>query len=124
LAGSRAARATAALRARENPKIVSQQLGHTPVAITLDVCAAVMPGDQRDTVERVATPVVPPACPQSARRVANRCFRGGGTRKPTDDRHDTRQETPTQVNLAAALGFPNQPWGPRREVLCASLARW
>lgn len=51
--------ATAALRAGENPKVVQQQLGHASVAITLDVYAAVMPGDQRDTVERVAALVVP-----------------------------------------------------------------
>lgn len=53
--------ATAALRAGENPKVVRQQLGHASVAITLEVYAAVMPGDRRETVERVATLMVPAA---------------------------------------------------------------
>ncbi len=53
--------ATAALRAGENAKVVQQQLGHASVSITLDVYAAVMPGDRRDTVERVAALMVPAA---------------------------------------------------------------
>ena len=51
--------ATAALRVGENPKVVQQQLGHASVTITLDVYAAVMPGDRRDTVELVAALLVP-----------------------------------------------------------------
>jgi integrase len=51
--------ATAALRAGENVKVVSQRLGHASIAITLDTYAAVLPGDQRENATRVAGLFVP-----------------------------------------------------------------
>ncbi len=46
--------ATIALEAGINPKVVSEQLGHANVSITLDTYSHVLPGLQADAVDRVA----------------------------------------------------------------------
>jgi integrase len=50
--------ATLALRAGEPAKVVSERLGHSSVAITLDVYSHADPGLQRGTAERVAALVL------------------------------------------------------------------
>ncbi len=46
--------ATLALEAGINPKVVSEQLGHANVSITLDTYSHVIPALQADAVDRVA----------------------------------------------------------------------
>ncbi len=46
--------ASLALAAGVHPKVVSERLGHSSVAFTLDVYSAVIPGLQEDAAERVA----------------------------------------------------------------------
>ncbi len=46
--------ATLALEEGVNPKVVSEQLGHANVSITLDIYSHVLPGLQADAVDRVA----------------------------------------------------------------------
>ena len=43
-----------ALRAGVHPKVVSERLGHSTVAITLDVYSHAIPSMQRDAAETVA----------------------------------------------------------------------
>jgi len=46
--------ATLALQAGVNPRVVSERLGHSTVAITLDTYSHVLPGLQEEAAERVA----------------------------------------------------------------------
>lgn len=52
--GLRHSHATHLLAAGENPKLVSQRLGHSTVAFTLDTYAHVLPGQQAAAAENVA----------------------------------------------------------------------
>ena len=52
------------LRAGINPKVVSERLGHSSVAFTLDTYAHVMPGMQPEAAERFASLVLPAPRPQ------------------------------------------------------------
>ena len=54
LHGLRHTHATIALQANAKPKVVSERLGHTSVAFTLDVYAHVIPGMQEDLADTVA----------------------------------------------------------------------
>ena len=45
--------ATHLLRAGVHPKVVSERLGHSRVAITLDTYSHVLPGLQEDAVQRI-----------------------------------------------------------------------
>lgn len=46
--------ATLALRAGEHPKVVSDRLGHSSIAITMDTYSHAVPGMQRESAARVA----------------------------------------------------------------------
>ncbi len=46
--------ATALLAAGENPKLVQQRLGHSSISVTLDIYASVLPGHQREAIDRLA----------------------------------------------------------------------
>ena len=46
--------ASLALQAGVNPKVVSERLGHSTVAFTLDTYSHVMPGMQEDAAAKVA----------------------------------------------------------------------
>jgi integrase len=46
--------ATLALSARVNPKVVSEMLGHSTVAITLDIYSHVLPDMQEDAAAAIA----------------------------------------------------------------------
>ena len=46
--------ASHALRAGIHPKVVSERLGHSTVAITLDIYSHLLPGMQREAAEAVA----------------------------------------------------------------------
>ena len=46
--------ATALLAAGVPPKVVQERLGHSSIAITMNVYSAVLPGMQRDAVEKLA----------------------------------------------------------------------
>jgi len=46
--------ATLALAARVNPKVVSEMLGHSTIAITLDIYSHVLPDMQQDAVTVMA----------------------------------------------------------------------
>ena len=52
--GLRHAHATALLRACAHPKVVQERLGHSSIAVTMDVYSSVLPGMQREAVYRLA----------------------------------------------------------------------
>jgi integrase len=52
--GLRHAHATALLRAGAHPKVVQERLGHSSIAVTMDIYSSVLPGMQREAVERLA----------------------------------------------------------------------
>jgi integrase len=54
LHGLRHTYATLALSARVNPRIVSGRLGHSTVALTLDIYSHVMPQDDQAAADRIA----------------------------------------------------------------------
>jgi integrase len=39
-------------RTGANPKVISERLGHSSIAITMDICSHVMPGLQEEEVIR------------------------------------------------------------------------
>ena len=45
--------ATLLLKAGVNPKIVSERLGHSTIAITLDIYSEVIPDMQREAIEKI-----------------------------------------------------------------------
>ncbi len=47
--------ATLLLRAGENPKVVSERLGHASVAFTMDVYSASLPDMQKEAAEKLET---------------------------------------------------------------------
>jgi integrase len=47
--------ATALLAAGVAPKVVQERLGHSSIKTTMDIYSAVLPGMQRDAVERLAS---------------------------------------------------------------------
>jgi integrase len=53
--GLRHAHATALLRAGVHPKVVQERLGHSSIAVTMDIYSSVLPGMQREAVERLAS---------------------------------------------------------------------
>ncbi len=53
--GLRHAHATALLRAGVHPKVVQERLGHASIAVTMDTYSSVLPGMQREAVERLAS---------------------------------------------------------------------
>ena len=53
LHGLRHAHATLALTAGVNPKIVSERLGHSSIAVTMDVYSHVLPGMQEEAAQAV-----------------------------------------------------------------------
>ena len=55
LKGLRHAHATALLRAGVHPKMVQERLGHSSISVTMDVYSSVLPGMQREAVERLAS---------------------------------------------------------------------
>lgn len=52
--GLRHAHATALLRAGVHPKVVQERLGHSSIAVTMDIYSSVLPGMQRNAVEKLA----------------------------------------------------------------------
>ncbi|HVR80246.1 MAG TPA: site-specific integrase [Acidimicrobiia bacterium] len=52
--GLRHAHATALLRAGAHPKVVQERLGHSSISVTMDPYSSVLPGMQREAVERLA----------------------------------------------------------------------
>jgi integrase len=52
--GLRHAHATALLRAGVHPKVVQERLGHSSIAVTMDIYSSVLPGMQREAVEKLA----------------------------------------------------------------------
>ncbi|CAN5855593.1 hypothetical protein BH23ACT5_BH23ACT5_00470 [soil metagenome] len=52
--GLRHAHATALLKAATHPKIVQERLGHSSISVTLDIYSSVLPGMQREAVEKLA----------------------------------------------------------------------
>jgi integrase len=53
--GLRHAHATALLRAGAHPKVVQERLGHSSISVTMDTYSSVLPGMQREAVERLAS---------------------------------------------------------------------
>ena len=53
--GLRHAHATALLRAGAHPKIVQELLGHSSISVTMDIYSSVLPGMQREAIERLAS---------------------------------------------------------------------
>ena len=53
--GLRHAHATALLRAGVHPKVVQERLGHSSISVTIDIYSSVLPGMQREAVERLAS---------------------------------------------------------------------
>ena len=53
--GLRHAHATALLRAGVHPKVVQERLGHSSIAVTMDIYSSVLPGMQREAIERLAS---------------------------------------------------------------------
>jgi hypothetical protein len=43
------------LRARVNPKVISERLGHSKVAFTLDVYSHLLPGMQEEAAQKIDT---------------------------------------------------------------------
>jgi integrase len=52
--GLRHAHATALLRAGVHPKVVQERLGHSSITITMDIYSSVLPGMQREAIDRLA----------------------------------------------------------------------
>ena len=52
--GLRHAHATALLRAGAHPKVVQERLGHSSISVTMDIYSSVLPGMQREAVDRLA----------------------------------------------------------------------
>ena len=52
--GLRHAHATAMLRAGVHPKVVQERLGHSSISVTMDIYSSVVPGMQREAVEKLA----------------------------------------------------------------------
>jgi len=52
--GLRHAHATALLRAGVHPKVVQERLGHSSIQVTMDIYSSVLPGMQREAVERLS----------------------------------------------------------------------
>ena len=52
--GLRHAHATALLRAGVHPKVVQERLGHSSISVTMDIYSSVLPGMQREAVDRLA----------------------------------------------------------------------
>jgi Phage integrase family len=50
----RHAHATALLRAGVHPKVVQERLGHSSISVTMDIYSSVLPGMQREAVEKLA----------------------------------------------------------------------
>lgn len=46
--------ATALLAAGEAPKVVQERLGHSSISVTMDIYASVLPGMQRQAIDRLA----------------------------------------------------------------------
>jgi integrase len=53
--GLRHAHATALLRADVHPKVVQERLGHSSISVTMDIYSSVLPGMQREAIERLAS---------------------------------------------------------------------
>jgi integrase len=53
--GLRHAHATALLRAGVHPKVVQERLGHSSISVTMDIYSSVLPGMQREAVEKLAS---------------------------------------------------------------------
>jgi integrase len=53
--GLRHAHATALLKAGVHPKVVQERLGHSSISVTMDTYSSVLPGMQREAVERLAS---------------------------------------------------------------------
>lgn len=53
--GLRHAHATALLKAGTHPKVVQERLGHASIKVTLDIYSSVVPGIQRDAIEKLAS---------------------------------------------------------------------
>jgi integrase len=53
--GLRHAHATALLRTGVHPKVVQERLGHSSIAVTMDIYSSVLPGMQREAIERLAS---------------------------------------------------------------------
>lgn len=51
----RHAHATALLKAGVHPKIVQERLGHSSIAVTMDIYSSVLPGMQREAVDLLAS---------------------------------------------------------------------
>ena len=54
--GLRHAHATALLKEGVHPKVVQERLGDSSIAVTMDIYSSVLPGMQREAVERVGRP--------------------------------------------------------------------
>jgi integrase len=52
--GLRHTHATALLKAGVHPKVVQERLGHSSIKITMDIYSSVLPGMQREAVEKLA----------------------------------------------------------------------
>jgi len=52
--GLRHAHATALLRAGVHPKIVQERLSHSSISVTMDIYSSVLPGMQREAIDRLA----------------------------------------------------------------------
>lgn len=55
--GLRHAHATALLATGAHPKIVQERLGHSSIKVTMDIYSSVLPGIQREAVERLASTI-------------------------------------------------------------------
>ncbi len=53
--GLRHAHATALLRAGVHPKVVQERLGHSSISVTMDIYSSVLPGMQREAIEKLAS---------------------------------------------------------------------
>ena len=62
--------ATLALSIGTHPKVVSDQLGHSSIAVTMDTYSHVMPGIQRSASSAVAGLILAGATPESSQDVA------------------------------------------------------
>ncbi len=52
--GLRHAHATALLKEGMHPKVVQERLGDSSIAVTMDIYSSVLPGMQREAVEKLA----------------------------------------------------------------------
>jgi integrase len=53
--GLRHAHATALLKAGVHPKVVQERLGHSSISVTMDIYSSVLPGMQREAVEKLVS---------------------------------------------------------------------